>query len=126
MGRLMELLVDRTPEAKTSGRDLIDQAYMVGILSLMPALVGASMAEILGQLPVAKPVHEALGDYAGTLGDLLGLVESLENALDAESGARAVGILQRLPGIDVSFANSCLTRALAWANNLAQEKDQDY
>lgn len=121
-GRLMELLVDRTPEAKSSGRDLIDQAYMVGILSLMPALVGTSMTEILTQLPVAKPVQVALGEHGGTLGDLLALVESLENSLDAESGARAASILQRLPEIDVSFANSCLTRALAWANSLAQEK----
>ena len=122
-GRLMELLVDRTPAAKESGRDLIDQAYMVGILSLMPVLLGSSMADLLAQLPVAKPVQDALGEYAGTLGDLLGLVEALENAPDAESGARAAEILRRLPAIDVSFANSCLTRALAWANKLAREKD---
>ena len=122
-GRLMELLVDRTPEAKTSGRDLIDQAYMVGILSLMPALVGATMREILTQLPVVKPVQAALGEYEGTLGDLLCLVESLENPTDSEAGARAAAILQRLPMIDVSYANSCLTRALTWANNLARERE---
>ncbi|MEO8409337.1 MAG: EAL domain-containing protein [Propionivibrio sp.] len=121
-GRLMELLVDRTPAAKEAGRELIDQAYMVGILSLMPVLLGSSMADILTQLPVAKPVHEALGEYRGTLGDLLSLIEALENALDAEAAARAADLLQRLPGIDVSYANSCLTRALAWANSLAREK----
>ena len=122
-GRLMELLVDRTPEAKTTGRDLIDQAYMVGILSLMPALVGATMREILTQLPVVKPVQAALGEYEGTLGDLLCLVESLENPTNADAGLRAAEILKRMPEIDVSYANSCLTRALTWANNLARERE---
>ena len=116
-GRLMELLVDRTPAVKQEGRDLIDQAFMVGILSLMPTLIGNNMSEILAQLPLAKPVHEALGEHAGVLGDLLSLVEALENE-DREMADEA---LQRLPNIDASYANSCLTRALTWANNLARE-----
>jgi len=124
-GRLMELLVDRTPAAKEGGRDLIDQAYMVGIFSLMPALMGGSMAEVLLQLPVAPPVYDALGEHSGTLGDLLSLVEFLENSLDGASGAapadKAGDIMRRLPGIDASYANACLTKALTWANNLARE-----
>ena len=79
-GRLMELLVDKTAEAAQGGRDLIDQAYMVGILSLMPALIGNSMPEILAQLPVVRPVHNALADRTGILGDLLSLVELLEES----------------------------------------------
>jgi len=124
-GRLMELLVDRTPAAKEGGRDLIDQAYMVGIFSLMPALMGGSMADVLLQLPVAPPVYDALGEHSGTLGDLLSLVEFLENSLDGASGAapadKAGDIMRRLPGIDASYANACLTKALTWANNLARE-----
>ena len=116
-GRLMELLIDKTPEAKQGGRDLIDQAYMVGILSLMPALIGNSISELLTQLPVVKQVSEALGDRNGILGDLLSLVEALEE----DSGRKAESILARLPGIDARHANSCLTRALTWANNLARE-----
>lgn len=116
-GRLMELLVDKTPAVKEGGRDLIDQAYMTGILSLMPALIGSSMADILAQLPVAAPVHDALNKRSGTLGDLLSLVELLE----ADDGAKAASVLLRLPGIDANYANSCLSRALAWANNLARE-----
>ncbi len=116
-GRLMELLVDRTPAVKEGGRDLIDQAHMVGILSLMPTLVGSSMAEVLAQLPLATPVHAALSDRGGVLGDLLSLIESLEQ----DDGAKAESILHRIPGIDASYANSCLSRALSWANNLARE-----
>jgi EAL and modified HD-GYP domain-containing signal transduction protein len=116
-GRLMELLVDRTPEAKQGGRDIIDQAYMVGILSLMPTLIGCNMGEVLAQLPVARPVNEALGDHGGILGDLLILVESLES----DDAAKAENVLPRLAGIDARYANSCLVRALTWANSLAQE-----
>ena len=122
-GRLMELLVDKTAEAERGGRDLIDQAYMVRILSLMPALIGNSMPEILAQLPVVRPVHNALADRTGILGDLLSLVELLEESSDnaQDQGAKAEALLQRLPGIDAKHANTCLTRALTWANNLARE-----
>jgi len=116
-GRLMELLVDKTPAVKQGGRDLIDQAFMVGILSLMPTLIGTAMSDILGQLPLARPVHDALGERSGVLGDLLSLIESLEN----EDREKAGEMLERLPEIDASYANSCLTRALTWANSLARE-----
>jgi len=116
-GRLMELLVVRTPGAKAGDQNLIDQAYMVGILSLMPTLVGHNMSDILTQLPVAQPVLDALGSRNGTLGDLLSLVEALEE----EDGANAARMMQRLPGIDAKYANSSLTNALGWANNLARE-----
>ena len=116
-GRLMELLVDRTPNAGLGGRDLIDQAYMAGILSLMPTLTSISMNEVLAQLPVAKPVQDGLLSRGGILGNLLTLIESLEN----EDHAKADEILARLPDIDAHYANNCLTRALTWANNLARE-----
>ena len=116
-GRMMELLVDRTPAVKQGGRDLIDQAFMTGILSLMPTLIGAPMRDILAQLPLARPVSDALGEHTGVLGDLLSLVESLEN----EKRDVASEALKRLPEIDIAYANSCLTRALTWANNLARE-----
>ncbi len=115
-GRLMELLVDRTPEVRQCGRDLVDQAFMVGILSLMPALLGTGAGAVLAQLPLAAPVHDALGERRGVLGDLLALVEALED----EARDRAAAVLQRLPDIDAACANQCLTRALGWANNLAR------
>ena len=109
-GRLMELLVDRCPEAPTGGRELIDQAYLTGILSLMPALLGCPLALVLA-------VQGALDAHAGVLGDLLRLVEALERD-DTEALAAACA---RRPEIDAPFANACLSRALGWANNLARE-----
>ncbi len=115
-GRMMELLAGGPAEAPCQDRDLVDQAFMVGILSLMPALLGTGMADILAQLPVADRVREALTEHRGPLNDLLGLVEATEHAGPLDDKA-----LQHLPGIDVRFANACLTQALTWANNLARE-----
>jgi EAL and modified HD-GYP domain-containing signal transduction protein len=115
-GRLMELLVDHTREVRQQGRELIDQAFMVGILSLMPTMLGTEAKETLAQLPLATPVLAALGEYKGVLGDLLTLVEALED----DARERAAGVLQRLPDIDTACANACLAHALNWANNLAR------
>jgi EAL and modified HD-GYP domain-containing signal transduction protein len=115
-GRLMELLVNHTPEIEQYGRDLVDQAFMAGILSLMPAILGAKSGEILAQLPLAAPVLEALGERQGVLGDLLTLVEALEE----ETPDKAAAVLGRLSGIDTARVNACLARALNWANNLAR------
>ena len=117
-GRLMELLADYTPDAKTHGRDFIDQAFMVGILSLMPALLGVNAGEVLAQLPLVAPVHEALNERRGVLGDLLTLVESMDDDMGTQT--QTADALQQLPSIDIAGANSCLTRALSWANNLAR------
>ena len=115
-GRLMELLVDYTPDVKKHGHNLVDQAFMVGILSLMPTILGAEASEILSQLPLAAPIHNALNGRTGVLGDLFTLVEALEE----EASDKAAEVLQRLPSIDAAKANSCLTQALGWANNLAR------
>ncbi|MDR2613945.1 MAG: EAL domain-containing protein [Candidatus Accumulibacter sp.] len=116
-GRLMELLIDHMPEARQYGRNLIDQAFMVGILSLMPILLGAGFGEALARLPLAAPVLDALGERRGVLGELLALVEALEE----ETPERATLILlQDLPGLDAARINACLAWALVWANNLAR------
>jgi c-di-GMP-related signal transduction protein len=116
-GRLMELLVEGMPAANGKDREYVDQAFMVGILSLMPTMLGAVMAEILAQLPVATRVQDALSERSGTLGELLSLIEALEG----DDRARLDQALRHLPGISARLANSCLTQALAWANQLARD-----
>ena len=125
-GRLMELMVahlEGSEGAQLRSRDGVDQAYMVGILSLMPTLFACSMPELLSQLPVAPAVEAALGERAGPLGALLALVETLEAPGQSPVGAQStpLAIMRRLPGIDAAIANTCLAAALGWANNLARE-----
>ncbi len=117
-GRLMELLADRLAPRN---REFADQGFMVGIMSLMPALLGVAMEEILSQLPVAQRVKQALLERTGQHGQLLQLAEATEQtdpAVLEES-------LQRVPGISLEFLEDGLTQALFWANNLGREKTDD-
>ena len=115
-GRLLELLADRT---HAKNREFSDQAFMVGIISLMPALLGTPMAELLEQLPVAQRVKQALTGYGGAHGLLLQLAEATEQtdplALDEA--------LSHHPAINADTLSDCLALALSWANNLAQQQD---
>ena len=94
---------------------------MVGIMSLMPALLGVPIEEILAQLPVSQRVQMALIDRTGQHGQLLQLAEATEQT-DPAVLAEA---LQRVPGINLEFLEDSLTQALYWANNLGREKTDD-
>ena len=118
-GRLMELLAERL---HAKNRAFADHAFMVGILSLMPVLLGVAMEEILAQLPVALRVKLALtgqGEHCGQLRHLLQLVAASEqtNPLALDEA------LHYVPGINADFIGTCLAQALCWANRLGQEQD---
>ncbi len=114
-GRLMELLAERT---QPKNREFADQAFMVGIMSLMPALLGVGMAELLAELPVAPRVRQALSERGGQHGALLQLVEATEQSdpLVLEDA------MQQVPGMRTDFLDQCLAKALSWANRLGQEQ----
>ena len=117
-GRLLELLSDRV---LPRNREFADQGFMVAIMSLMPALLGVTMEEILAHLPVAQRVRLALVEQTGQHGQLLQLAIATEQT-DPEVIEEA---LQRVPAIGLDFLNDCLAQALFWANNLGREKADD-
>jgi len=112
-GRLMELLADRL---HAKNREFSDHAFMVGIMSLMPTLLGVAIEEILDQLPVVPRVKLALTGYGGQHGELLRLVEATEQS-DPLACEEA---LHHLPGITAQWLAHCIVEALAWANKLGQ------
>jgi len=93
---------------------LLDSAFMVGVMSLMPAALRIPMREVLAQISLAPAVAEAVGDYAGPLGQLLLLVEYYDdnNILGCEL------TLARIGEIDQHILNSCLTEVLTWIQGL--------
>jgi len=115
-GRLMELLGDRLHPGR---RDFEDLAFMTGIMSLMPTLMGIAMEEILRGVALPGTVREALESGAGELGTMLHLTEALETG----DGAACSTIAQQLPGLDATTINTCLAQALAWANNIGRQND---
>lgn len=75
-GRLLELLAEaiRPGDSRMAGA-----AFTVGVLSLMDALFGMPMKDILRELPVADDVRDALLSRGGVYGDMLRLVECIEH-----------------------------------------------
>lgn len=113
-GRFMELVCHKL-DGPNSG--LADQAFMTGIMSLMPALLNQTMAEILRGLPVSNAVADALTSRNGLLGHLLALTEATESA----DPYALLPALDKLPGLDANGVNRCLTEALTWAHDVERD-----
>mgnify|MGYP000866520892 CR=1 FL=1 len=78
-GRLMELLMmQRTGQSRTS--DLVETAFLTGILSLLDALYETPMEHVVESLNLSEDMAEALLHREGQLGMLLLLAERLEKA----------------------------------------------
>jgi len=116
-GRLMELLAG---EVRPGDSILSDQAFMAGIMSLMPALVGLPIAEVIAPLSLTANVRDALCDGAGLLGALLHIAECSENG-DIAALSKA---LAELPALSPKAINRAQTQALQWANDIAREKQE--
>lgn len=113
-GRLMELLGAELMPGNTT---LADHAFMVGIMSLMPSLIGLPIDEIVAPLGLPNEVREALCDGKGMLGALLRLAESSEEG-DLENLRQR---LRDLPDLGLKSLNRAQAQALHWANSLGQE-----
>jgi c-di-GMP-related signal transduction protein len=113
-GKFMELLVG---QIDSNNKELEDQAYMVGIMSLMESLLSMPLAEIISHLKAPPSVSNALFSRSGQLGKLLQLIELLEkNEME-----KASLMLKELAPLDVSQVNTAQLEALAWANSIGQE-----
>jgi EAL and modified HD-GYP domain-containing signal transduction protein len=88
-GRLMELLTrDREGEGAT-GKEAAEEAFLVGILSLVHVLLGVDRASAIDGLPIFEDLQLALIRHEGEVGRLLQLVECLEAGCFVEAAALA-------------------------------------
>ena len=113
-GRLMELLASQ----QAHDASLLDRAFMVGIMSLMPALVGQKIEDIVAPLGLPGDVRDALCAGQGLLSQLLAVAESSDNG-DLDRLGQA---LQQLPTLTTKALNHAQTEALQWANSINQDK----
>lgn len=90
-GRLLELLANKI---RPSDRNIADIAFTIGTMSLMDALFGIPMEKILERVSVAADVRDALLARQGFYGDLLKLVESVEQI--REAGPSIAPLLKKL------------------------------
>jgi EAL and modified HD-GYP domain-containing signal transduction protein len=112
-GRMMEQLAAVWSGASTDARE---RAFLTGILSLVSALLGVPLPEVLKTLPLPDEVRIALLDRTGELGDMLRLVELVEQT-DVDGIAR---MLEQLPFLDTAMVNNAYVDAIEWANRIGE------
>ena len=109
-GRLMELLA-----AEALPPDECDNAFVVGIFSLLDTMLGIPLADALGTVALPPSVTEALLNKTGVLAPLLELALACETGDDA-AFATAATTLQ----LDSNQVNWAHLQALTWAESLTQ------
>ena len=117
-GRQLELLAQQIRP-----KDILfaDQAFMVGIMSLMPAAIGLPIEEIIAPLGLSENVSIALRSQEGELGQLFSIVKCCDEGLTAPLDE----LLNTFPSLNAQTLNEAQTQALIWAQTLSQEKHGD-
>ena len=108
-GRLMELLALETLPPEEA-----DQAFVVGLFSLLDVMLSMPMESAVGLLHVPEPVAAALLRREGFLGSLLTLAEACESSDDVVFDREA-----HLLHLSSSQINLAHLQALAWADHIA-------
>jgi EAL and modified HD-GYP domain-containing signal transduction protein len=108
-GRLMELLA-----TETMSPEECDNAFVVGIFSLLDTMLGMSMQSALASVTLPANVTNALLHRTGPLVPFLELTEACESGDDA-AFARAAAVL----GLNSNQINWAHLQALAWAETLS-------
>lgn len=107
-GRLMELLAsEKLPP------DELDNAFVVGIFSLLDAMLGLPLDEALASLSLPTSVTAALLQDSGPLAPFLRLTLACEQADEATFAIEA-----QTTGLSGDQINWAHLNALAWAENL--------
>lgn len=109
-GKIMELMARGMQQLRGGS----EASFTVGIMSLMDALFSMSMQDILDTVVVAPDVREALLERAGTLGEMLKVVELLENP---KRGSQLSKSLKSL-GLTVKQIREIELEAFSWVNEL--------
>ncbi|MBL8509507.1 EAL and HDOD domain-containing protein [Chitinimonas sp. JJ19] len=115
-GHLMERL---TQTLRPGDELLADRAFMVGMLSLIDALFGKPMEDVLKPLNLEDTVHEALLNRSGWIGYLLRLVEGIELA-DRNVTLTLLGGLENL---SLDTLNRLQVEAMSWAARLGRDEE---
>jgi len=111
-GKLMELMTRKMPQHQRGGS--AEAGFSVGIMSLMDALFSMSMQDVLDTVVVAPDVRAALLERGGVLGEMLNVVELLENP---KRGSQLGKSLKAL-GLSVKDVREIEIEAFSWVNEL--------
>jgi EAL and modified HD-GYP domain-containing signal transduction protein len=107
-GRMLELLAQQHMSAEDC-----DNAFVVGVFSMLDAMLGVPLERALQEISLAEPVMQALRDRQGPFGPYLRIVLACEREDwdEIDLHADLLGLSQRA----IALAQ---LEALAWAENL--------
>ena len=112
---LRAALMEGLCKASRADKAIQDEAFMVGMFSLLDQLFGKPLQEIVAPLNLVRDVSEALLERSGKLGELLALVEA------AESGSAGTGPELRRAGISNEAWCKVQVEALSWTLKISRE-----
>ncbi len=115
--RMMELLAKTTFNVNggtESDTDEGENAFTVGLFSLLDDMLGMPLEQALALLPLPPTIKEALRYGSGTYGPLLALAKACEAGDD-----RAMRVAAAKLSLTHTAVNQAHLDALAWAANLA-------
>jgi c-di-GMP phosphodiesterase len=112
-GRLMELLAARLHPGE---RRIGDAAFTTGVMSLMDRLFGLPLGEMLTKLPADEGMRQALLKRHGTFGDMLRLVECLDE--DSDQCDQIHVLLERLH-LEPEDLYTLQVQAYEWSDRIA-------
>ncbi len=112
-GRLVELLGQHLFEAGDR-----DNLFIVGMFSLLEAIMRVPMDDIIGQIPLPESVSDALTTRQGPYGPFLQLVESCEQLADKHHLDNAEMLAMSL-SLTPAQVNRAQIDAMVWADALS-------
>jgi EAL and modified HD-GYP domain-containing signal transduction protein len=96
---------------RLTGRSNLElDAFLVGMLSMIDALIGRPLPEVLEEIAVSREIEQALLDEAGPLGKMRALAQAYETAMWDDVGALARAL--SIPEIDLP---DVYKQSLDWA-----------
>ncbi|MCQ3828376.1 HDOD domain-containing protein [Microbulbifer elongatus] len=108
-GRMCEVL------AEICGNGNASDNFIVGLLSLLDAMMDISMSELMEQVPLSQSVKDALLHRYGSLGDVLNEVELYEQGRFSE-----LSLLDSQPIYETAYRHS-----VSWARQAQQALNGD-
>jgi EAL and modified HD-GYP domain-containing signal transduction protein len=100
---------------QAGNRQMAEALFMVGLFSLLEALLRVPLTEILGELDLAEEIRRALLTRAGPYASTLSLVEAWEGARWDVVNAEATSL-----GLDPALLGDMYLQSIAWAKERLQ------
>jgi len=106
----MEMLASNVPGGVSS-----DEAFTIGLLSLMDALYGMTMAEVMVEMNLDEQIKSAVLEHKGALGRLLQIIREMEQ----ENFLRVDQLAQEID-LDAELINKAQLEAIRWASEISK------